>query len=317
MKVPFKENLRIAVVGAGAIGCYYGGKLAASGCDVTFLMRSDLEAVREKGLTITSTDDPPVTLPPGSVKVAGTPGEIGPVDLILIGLKTTANHAFETLIPPLLHESTAILTFQNGLGNEARLGELFGGERVMGGLCFVCLNRVAPGVIEHYGHGTVSIGEYEGEPHERTHQLAGLLRKAGIEVDVVESLLEERWRKLVWNIPFNGLSIAAGGVTTDRVIADEGLHGLARALMEETIAIAAACGHEIEASYADYQFERTVPMGAYKPSSLIDYWENRPVEVEAIWGAPLREARRAGIEAGRLELLYGLIRWLVAARVGG
>jgi len=213
-----------------------------------------------------------------------------------------------------LHDSTALITLQNGLGNEAFLAERFGAERVLGALCFVCLNRTAPGRIEHYGHGTISIGEYLREPLPRTRAFAAMLVEAGVEARVVENLITERWCKLVWNIPFNGLSIAAGGVTTDQIVSDPSLEQLARGLMRETLDIARACGHAIPDSYMDFQMDRTPPMGAYKPSSLLDYRAGRPVEVEPIWGEPLRQARAAGVEAGRLEALYLLIQWLTKAK---
>ena len=307
------KQARIAVVGAGAVGCYYGGKLAAAGHDVHFLMRADLDAVKKQGLTLRSTEAPEIHLE--RVQAYGDPAEIGPVDFVIIALKTTSNSALEKLIPPLLHEGTTLITLQNGLGNEAFLAERFGARRVMGALCFVCLNRVASGVIEHYGHGTISIGEFTGPPQERTRQFAQWLRDAGIVANVVENLMNERWRKLVWNIPFNGLSIAAGAITTDIILADEGLKQLARGLMLETIAVAGADGYEIPESYADFQMERTPPMGAYKPSSLIDYVEGRPVEVESILGEPYHRAQARGVNADRLEAVYSLVKRLVAARL--
>lgn len=307
------EHPRIAIVGSGAIGSYYGGKLAAIGHDVRFLMRADLETVRRQGLTIRSTESPELRL--SSVQAFGGTGEIGPVDMVLIALKTTANAALDTLIPPLLHKGTALVTLQNGLGNERYLAERFGAERVLGALCFVCLNRTAPGVIQHFGHGTISIGELLGPPQPRTHALAQALKKAGIEAIAVENLLTERWRKQVWNVPFNGLSIAAGELTTDRILASPALEELVRGLMQEVIEIAAARGHKIPASYIDFQIERTRPMGAYHPSSLLDYKAGLPVEVESIWGEPLREAREAGVQAGRLEALYRLLSHQTAARL--
>ncbi|MEI8234821.1 MAG: 2-dehydropantoate 2-reductase [Verrucomicrobiota bacterium] len=301
---------RIAIVGSGAIGCYYGGKLAASGQDVHFLMRSGLEAVRSQGLTVRSPDAPEIRLP--RVQVHGSPEEIGPVDWVLVAVKTTANAALETLLPPLIHPGTVLVTLQNGLGNEAFLAERFGVERVMGALCFIGVNRVAPGVIQNFGQGTISLGEFQGPPQPRTQALAGAFRDAGVEAEVVDDLLTERWRKEVWNVPFNGLAIAAGDLTCDQILADPGLLELVRGLMREILAIAAARGHAIPPSYIDYQIERTQPLGAYSPSSLLDYQAGRPVEVEAIWGEPVREARRAGVEAGRLEALYYLVKRLTA-----
>lgn len=299
---------KFAVVGSGAVGCYYGGKLAQSGRDVHFLMRSDLETVRKNGLQIRSPSGD-FHLP--RVQAAGTAGEIGPSDVVLIALKTTSNAALEKLLPPLLHDGTLLLTLQNGLGNEEWLAERFGAERVLGGLCFVCLNRVSHGVIEHYGHGTLSIGEFRGPPQRRTRAFAEAFCEAGIEAKVVENLLTERWRKLVWNIPFNGLGIAARANTAE-VLADAGLRQLARALMREVIAAADRLGHSIPRDFIEAQFARTEPMGPYRSSSQIDFESGRAVEVEAVWGEPLRQATRAGCAVPRLETLYFLLKRLSA-----
>ena len=298
---------KIAVVGSGAVGSYYGGMLAQAGCDVHFLMRSDLPAVRMAGLTIRTRGE---SVHLARVSAFATPEEIGPCDLVIIALKATANTALEALIPPLLHERTAVLTLQNGLGNEEFLAQRWGAERVMGGLCFVCLNRTAPGVIEHFDHGTISIGEFVDGPQERTRDLVATFGRAGIEAHVVENLLTERWRKSLWNIPFNGLAITAGGATVAEILADEGLRTSARELMGEAIEAARRLGHEIPESFADFQIERSHSMGAYRPSSMIDWELGRPVEVEAIWGEPLRQGTAAGAAMPRLELLYRLLRWL-------
>ncbi|XHR29972.1 MAG: 2-dehydropantoate 2-reductase [Chthoniobacteraceae bacterium] len=299
---------RIAVVGSGAIGSYYGAKLAALGHDVHFLMRSDLKTVCRDGLIIHSVDEPNLHLYP--VQAYGSTREIGPVDLVIIAVKTTANAALERLLPPLLHEKTTLVTLQNGLGNERFLAERFGAERVMGALCFICLNRIAPGAISHLGSGAISVGEYQGPPKARTRALVAALNEAGVNAQAVENLITERWRKEVWNVPFNGLAIAAGGLTTDLLLASKPLEDLIRGLMAEIVAIAAAYGHHIPADFVNSQLERTRPMGDYHPSSLLDYQNGLPVEVEAIWGEPLREARKAGVPAGRLEMLYRMIQHL-------
>lgn len=271
-----------------------------------FLMRADLEAVRRDGLTVREKGEE-WRVP---AQAFGSTAEIGPVDLVAIGLKTTANGDLERLIPPLLHEKTLLLTMQNGLGNEELLAQRWGAERVLGGLCFVCLNRVAPGVVEHYGHGTLSLGEFGRAPMERTRAIGALFLDAGVETHVVENLITERWRKLVWNIPFNGLSIATGGRTCDRLLADEGVKVQVRGLMLETIAAAGALGHAIPESFADYQIERTYSMGPYKPSSMIDWQLGRAVEVESIWGEPWRQGHAAGVALPRLEMLYRLLQQL-------
>jgi 2-dehydropantoate 2-reductase len=305
-----KEKPRYAIVGSGAVGGYYGAKLAQAGCDVHFLMRADLDAVRRGGLAIRSKDGD-FLLP--LVNAHGSPGEIGPCDIVIVALKTTSNAALPALILPLLGSDTALVTLQNGLGNEEFLAGHFGARRVMGGLCFVCLNRTAPGVIEHFGHGTLSIGEFKGPPQDRTIRLVTDFQRAGVDAKAVQSLITERWRKLVWNIPFNGLGIAAAA-NVAQVLNDGHLHAAARSLMAEVVQSAGKLGYAIRPDFIDFQIERSWPMGEYRSSSQIDYEAGREVEVESIWGEPLRQARAAGAETPRLELLYALLRRLVAKR---
>lgn len=296
---------RIAVVGSGAVGSYYGGMLAHMGHDVHFLMRADLAAVRAHGLTI-RTGGRSIAVP---AQAHATTEEIGPCDLVIVALKATVNADLDELIPPLLHERTGIVTLQNGLGNEEFLAASWGAERVMGALCFVCLNRTAPGEVTHIDHGTISIGEYRRPASDRVRALAEALNAAGVEAKVVENLVEERWRKLVWNVPFNGLSIAARATVAD-VLADDALREEARGLMSDVLDGARALGHHIPDEFADFQIQRSVSMGAYRPSSMIDWEAGRAVEVEAIWGEPLRQGRAAGAAMPRLSLLYALLRRL-------
>ncbi len=294
-------NFRIAVVGAGAIGCYYGGKLAHFGRDVHFLMRSDYEVVRKRGLRIRSKGGD-THIP--KVNAYRSTEEIGPCDLVLIAVKTTANAELPLLVRPLLGEETMILTLQNGLGNEEFLAGHFGARRILGGLCFICLNRIAPGVIELQDNGRVAIGEFSGFPRPRLHDLAWEWKRCGVVCTVVADLALEHWRKLVWNIPFNGLTITAGSVDTAAILADETLRLRTLALMDETIAIARADGHNLPTAVALEQMKRTESMGRYKPSTLLDHLAGRPLEIEAIWGEPLRRARAAGVPVPELEKLH-------------
>ncbi len=297
-------NFRIAIVGSGAIGCYYGAKLAQFGRDVHFLMRGDLELVRKRGIRIRGKGEN-IHVP--KVQAYARTEEIGPCGLVIVAVKTTSNTQLPPLITPLLGEETMILTLQNGLGSDEFLAEQFGAERILGGLCFICLNRTAPGVIEHYDYGRVGIGEFGRYPQPRTHDIAWEFKRCGVVCSVVADLALERWRKLVWNIPFNGLSVVAGGIDTARILADDGLRRLAVALMDETIVIANRCGQALPTAVALEQVKRTEAFGEYKPSTLLDYLAGRPLEIEAMWGEPLRRGQAAGVETPRLEMLYRLL----------
>ena len=302
-----RKELRIAVVGAGAIGCYYGAKLAHAGREVRFLMRGDMAEIRRVGIRIRGKGE---DLHLAKLNSHASTDEIGRCDLVLIAVKATSNGDLLGLIPPLLHEKTMLLTLQNGFGNEEFLARNFGAERVLGGLCFVCLNRVSPGLIELYDPGRVAIGEYERRPEPRTHKVVAEFKRSGVICSAVEDLALERWRKLVWNIPFNGLSVAAGGLDTEAILSDEYLRRECLALMDEVVTAANKCGLPLPAQEALDQIKRTEAMGAYKPSTLVDFQAGRRLEIEAIWGEPLRRAAAAGAVTPRLHELYEKLKAL-------
>lgn len=315
--------MKIGIVGCGALGSYYGACLASAGHDVHFLLRSDLDAVRTHGVQILS--------PNGDFRVhpqaAASPHEIGPCDLVVIGLKTTANDTFPNLVPPLVDARTAVLTLQNGLGSEEALAQLVPPENVLGGLCFVCINRIAPGVIRHLAHGRIVLGQYRREPDARTHLIAQIFRDAGVPCEVAADLGHAHWQKLVWNIPFNGLGVAsAAGLasletgrvpsdlklvpcrSSDQLLADPAWESWVRRLMLEVIATARALGHPIPDDYAQFQIDRTREMGAYHASTLIDFMEGRPLEVIALFIEPWLAARGAGVEVPALQSLCQVLR---------
>jgi 2-dehydropantoate 2-reductase len=304
---------RIAIVGAGTIGTFYGARLALAGADVHFYARSGRAEMRARGIVLRDAGEV-LALPPARLAVYGSTAEIGPVDVAIITLKTTANDLLATLLPPLLGPQTTILTLQNGLGSDELLAGLFGAERVVGGLAFIAAVREAPGEIRVFTPGYVTLGEFGRPVSEHVRRLVTLFRRAGVQCEAADDLAEARWRKLVWNIPFNGLTIAAGGVTTDRILATPCWQQEARALINEIIAAAARLGYVIPVDFIAQQFEHTRRMGAYQPSSLVDYLAGREVEVEAIWGEPLRRAQAAGAVVPHLEALYATLKRLTATR---
>lgn len=312
MTALFPTKPRIAIVGSGALGCYYGARLAKAGNDVHFLVRSGRAAILARGIRIKM---PTERIHVKKVQAYATTAEIGPCDLVLIALKATANDALAKLLPPLMGPNTLVLTLQNGLGVEEPVAEIVGTERVVGAICFVGNTRVATGVIHCSFPGLMMLGEFGRPAHARTRELARLFENAGMKCEAQDNLEELRWKKLVWNVPFNGLAIAAGGVTTDILMADEGLRTLARRLMEEIVEAAAKFGHVIPRPFLDQQFERTAKLGRYSPSSLTDFNEGRSIELEEIWGEPIRRAKSVGVAVPRLEMLYWLIKRLLAARV--
>jgi 2-dehydropantoate 2-reductase len=242
------------------------------------------------------------------------PERIGRCELVIVAVKATANAELPRLIAPLLGEGTAVLTLQNGLGNEEWLARHFGAERVMGATCFVCLNRTGPARVAHYDHGLVNLGEFSGRAGERAAAVAEAFRGAGVPCEVTGDLALTRWKKLVWNVPFNGLAVAEGGATVADVLSDARLLARAEALMDEVRDAAGRLGHAIERGFPAEMIARSRTMGPYKPSSLLDYAAGRDVEVEAIWGEPLRRGTGAGAAMPELAQLYARLRELCCAK---
>jgi len=315
----------VAIVGCGAVGSYYGALLCRAGHTVHCLLRSDFEAVARNGIQIQSPQGDFVVRPHAHRSTE----EIGTVNLVLIALKSTANAALPQLLPPLRGPETLFVSLQNGLGDEEAVADIVGTESVLGGLCFVCLNRIAPGIIRHTAHGLIVLGEQERPPLPRTHALAGLFQHAGIPCRVTEDLARAHWEKLVWNIPFNGLGVAGTAgwpavesghldparppgptLPTNRLLGDPRWAERIRNLMLEIIATANALGHRLPTSLAEEQIARTRVMADYKASTLLDFEQGRALELESLFIEPLRRARAAGVSTPCLASLCRVLTQL-------
>ena len=304
---------RVAVIGAGAVGSYYGARLAEAGHEVHFLLRSDYEAVAANGLHVESIDgDIDLERP----LIARSSDAIGHVDWVVCALKATALERARELVAPCVGPETRILALMNGLGIEERFADWFPGTPIFGGLAFTCINREAPGRIHHIDYGPVTIGHL-GDDGEEIERALALWAGARVEVPTAPSLLAARWQKLCWNVPFNGLTVTCGGVTTDLVMNDAALRGAAEGLMRE---LCAAGNVDLEVQGSDTRLDadavvesmmtRTEAMAAYRPSTMIDFVEGREMETEAIFEAPLRRASALGVATPLLAMITGQMRRL-------
>lgn len=299
---------RIGIIGAGALGAFYGARLARAGHEVRFLMRSDYDAVKEHGLYVKSFEGDFHIRP----DVYDSPEALGVCDLVIIGLKTTANGALPALLGPVVGPDTLVLTLQNGLGNEDAIAAALGegsASRILGGIAFLCSNRTAPGHIHHMDHGWIRMGEFGAPVTDRTRSIAGLFESASIRCEVYDRLLQARWEKLVWNIAFNGLGVAARSDVA-QVLASAGLRRLANDLMDEVVRAAGASGSPIDAQMPGKMLTNSESMGPYRSSMQVDYEQGRRLEVESIIGEPLRRGESAGATLPRMAMLYALIRQL-------
>ncbi|MCX7726589.1 MAG: putative 2-dehydropantoate 2-reductase [Chitinispirillaceae bacterium] len=313
-----KKKRVYAIVGTGAIGGYYGALLQRSGLEVHFLLRSDYNHVANYGLKIESVNgnfDLPLVNAHSSVKT------MPQCDVVVVALKTTQNDSLKEILPPLLKEDSIVIVMQNGLGTEEMLSRELCIKNIIGALCFICSYKISAGVIHHLDYGHVSLGEFsfKKEGAGITQKLKEILEdfsKAGIEVKGVENLILYRWKKLVWNIPFNGLSVILNS-TTDLLIKNQESRFLIIELMKEVIAGARACGYFIEEEFISEMIESTEKMKPYKTSMKLDYEKGQPLEIESIYGYPLKVAEQNGASMPFVKMLYKELLFLNDKNIKG
>jgi 2-dehydropantoate 2-reductase len=303
------EERTYTVLGTGALGGYYGARLHHAGLRVRFLLRSDFEHVRAHGLRVES--------PEGDFSIAkpeiyASPAELPTSDVVLVCLKSTGNAQLPTLVPPAVGESGVVVVMQNGLGIEAEIASFLPGHRIFGGLSFLCSNKVGPGHIRHSDYGQVRFGEYlaggvSAGISACMDAIGADFERAGIPVVLEENLAAARWKKLLWNIPYNGLC-ALRDCATDVLMDDPRSRALVVALMREVRAVAGATGTAIAESFAAKMLDDTAAMGAYLPSMLLDRRAGRPLELDAIYAAPLAVAGAWGVACPRIEELHSALR---------
>lgn len=302
---------RYAVLGTGALGGFYGARLCRAGCDVRFLLHSDFEHVRQHGLVVDSKDGDFV-LP--RVHAYRDVRDMPRCDVVAVALKATQNHLLPSLLPPVLADDGVVLLMQNGLGGEEEAARAAPGHIVVAGLCFLCSNKVGPGHIRHSDYGAVRFAQYSSDGAaagvgDCMRAIAQDFATAGIEVDLLEDLLLARWQKLVWNVPISGLSVVLDA-DTRALMADPHTRALAEDIMREVVAGARSCGRHIDDSFVQKMIDMTVAMAPYRASLKVDFDDHRPMEVEAIYGNPLRAGQQAGARMSLVETLYRQLKFL-------
>ena len=308
---------KFAVIGTGALGGFYGGLLARAGKDVHFLTRSDAEHIRSHGLRIESKLGD-YHLP--VVNVYSSVHDMPRCDCILVALKSTQNHVLPDVLPALMHDDSVVLVLQNGLHVEQAARAVVGPGRVAGGCCFLCSNKVGPGHIRHLDYGKVLMGPYRGlddsEPGPSMERLLSIqqeMTSVGIDCNSTESLTLARWRKLMWNIPFNGLSVILNA-NTNRIMQSADSRALAESIVREVRQTACDCGHYIELEFVQYMMDETDDMVPYDSSMRLDFLAGRPIEVEAIYGNALRAAERVNVQSPIMRVLYHQLKFLAEHR---
>ena len=305
-----KNELSYGIIGTGAIGGFYGAKLARAGHEVHFLLHSDYEHVCRHGLRVSSCDGDFV-LPKvnGYAKTEYMPK----VDVVLVGLKSTNEHLLRVLLPPLLHDDTLVVLIQNGIGLEADVQSWFPNVSLAAGLAFICSSKREPGHVVHQCYGSINIGNFSCLDKGLIGAVIGDFMGAGIEAHEVE-YHEARWKKAVWNMPFNGMTVALQAQTND-LLDHSATRQLIYEQMLEVIGAANALGvGALDESFAQKMMQMTDEMVPYSPSMCLDYDFHRPMEIHYIYTQAIAAARSVGFAMPRLEMLERELLFIDARR---
>lgn len=295
----------ISIIGAGAVGTFYGAKLGGAGFHVQFYSPS-AKSHEKRNLNIKSVW--------GNFQQTGEffnkTESMDPSDLIILSVKALESIRSVELIHPLVKENSIILVLQNGICEEETIQKAFPENPVMGGLAFTCINRIDKHTIDHQDYGAIKIGSLEEKNYAQAKELVEQFKEAGIQTIYGEPLRKLRWQKLLWNVPYNSLSVAGGLITTDIIINDEHLNALSRRMMKEVQQIAASENTSLPDEDIETMVENTRKMNPYKTSMMIDFELKRPMEVEAILGRPLRIAQKNKVTVPTIEAIYSLLSFM-------
>jgi len=300
------KKLRYGVIGTGGIGGFYGGMLAHSGQEVHFLFHSDYDFVRENGLRVDTIMGDFILK---DIHAYQRTQDMPVCDVVLVGLKTTSNDLLKTLLPPLIGPQTTVVLIQNGLGIEEKLAADFPDISIAGGLGFICSSKIGPGHIVHAEHARITLGSYQGDNQKVLLQVCADFEAARVPSEYSDNLLTSRWKKLVWNVPYNGLTVVMNALTSD-LMADPSMHRLCRDLMLEIIGAAKANGIIISSKFAQVMLDYTLDMKPYAPSMRLDFDFKRPMEIDAIYSAPLAAAEKVGFDMPKVRMLEQQLRFI-------
>lgn len=296
------------IIGTGAIGGYYGGCLMRAGRNVRFLLHTDYKYVKENGLQIDSCDG---SFHLSNVEAYDNTRNMPMSDVVLVCLKSTNNHLLKQLLAPIVNDQTIVVLIQNGIGLEEDLQALFPTLPIVAGLAFICSGKIGPGHVSHQCYGQINLGNYSCK-EELFRSLLTDMQTAGITAADVP-YAEARWKKAVWNMPFNGMTVALN-TSTDRLLKNPATRKLIYEQMMEVIGAAQALGVKgVDASFADKMMTMTDEMVPYSPSMKLDYDFKRPMEIHYLYTKAIAEAARAGFSMPKLSMLEAELRFIQAS----
>lgn len=297
----------VLIVGAGAIGAFYGAILKRAGWRVSVVLRSEYQVVAEHGFTFTHSPLGDLSWRPDGVY---RDGDVltDVADYVVLTSKVLDDLDRGALLRPWLASHSRIVLIQNGLDIERAVAEALPQHELISAIAFVGVSRTAPGELVHNSYGHLSLGCYPSGISDSVTALAQALEQGGIAAKAVDNVVRERWLKSVWNAPFNPLSVLGNGADTVQMLDAPGAESLVRALMAEVLAVASAEGHDFPPSLIDAQIAGTRKMPGYRNSMALDYLAGRPIELQAILGNIVDIAARHQLAVPHLQTVLTALR---------
>lgn len=299
--------MRIAVMGSGAVGGYFGAKLAAAGHEVAFIARGKhLAALQERGLKISN---PNGDLNIRQAQFSAATQAVGMVELILFCVKSYDTETAAEAIKPMVSDKTTILSLQNGIDNPAKLAQFYRADRILPAVVYVGAQVSAPGVITHSNGGRIIFGQMDGAVGGAANTLAQTLTAAGIPCEASINIRKLQWTKLLWNAPFCAISCLARA-NTKEIVESALLTQLALDCMAEVQAAARTQGVELARQQFDDTIEFSKTLADFKPSMLQDLEANKPLEYQAFNGTVVKLLEAAGEPAPINKTFYATLKFL-------
>ena len=299
--------MRIAVMGAGAVGGYFGAKLAVAGHSLSFIARGkQLETMQRSGLTIESSQG---DLHVKDAVFIADATKVGNVDLVLFCVKSYDTTGAAEQITPLVGAETQILSLQNGVDNTDKISRLWGNNRTVAGVVYIGAAITRPAVIQHSAGGRIIFGALDGAGDERATHVHQILAAAGIPCEISAEIRKAQWRKLLWNAAFCAISCLTHATVKD-IVESDSLRSVAIDCMQEVITAGKTQAVSLEAALMEETLAFSRSLGDFKPSMLQDLEAGKALEYEAFNGIVVQLLRQAGKEAPINQVFYRALGYL-------
>jgi 2-dehydropantoate 2-reductase len=308
------NKTEVLLIGTGAVGSYFGGKLALADVRISALCRSDYDIVKERGIDVRSYKGDfcfkPAEVVNDLARLSAQP------EYVLICLKALPEVKVADLIRAVVKPETVIVLVQNGIDIELEVARQFPDNELISGIAFIAVSRLALGVVRHTGSGKLILGNYPQGVSPKTEKLATLFQSVQVPCDLSRKITRDRWQKMIWNAAFNPISVLGGKADSRQMVDVPEAEQLVRNVMKEVMSLAAATGNELPDEVMENAILGNRKMHPFKTSMLVDHESGRSMEIDAILGNAIAIAQKYGKTVPYLESLFSLMKLQAAVLKG-